>query len=70
MGGQVDLALLDIGGALPLIASGKVRALAVTGKERHPKLANVPTVRESGQPNYDLYVWIGLGVAARRRSPS
>ncbi|MEJ8847555.1 tripartite tricarboxylate transporter substrate binding protein [Variovorax rhizosphaerae] len=69
MGGQVDLALLDIGGALPLIASGKVRALAVTGKERHPKLANVPTVRESGQPNYDLYVWIGLGVAAKTPEP-
>lgn len=70
MGGQVDLALLDIGGALPLIASGKVRPLAVTGKERHPKLANVPTVRESGQPNYDLYVWIGLGVAAKTPEPA
>lgn len=70
MGGQVDLALLDVGGAMPLIASGKVRALAVTGKERHPKLANVPTVRESGQPNYDLYVWIGLGVAAKTPEPA
>ena len=70
VGGQVDLALLDIGGALPLIAAGKVRALAVTGKERHPKLANVPTVRESGQPNYDLYVWIGLGVAAKTPEPA
>ncbi|MNL03151.1 Tripartite tricarboxylate transporter family receptor [compost metagenome] len=70
MGGQVDLALLDVGGALPLIASGKVRPLAVTGKERHPKLATVPTVRESGQPNYDLYVWIGLGVAAKTPEPA
>lgn len=69
VGGQVDLALLDIGGALPLIAAGKIRPLAVTGKERHPKLANVPTVRESGQPNYDLYVWIGLGVAAKTPEP-
>ncbi|MGR4871643.1 Bug family tripartite tricarboxylate transporter substrate binding protein [Variovorax sp. LARHSF232] len=70
MGGQVDLALLDVGGALPLIAAGKVRPLAVTGKERHPKLANVPTVRERGQPNYDLYVWIGLGVAAKTPEPA
>lgn len=70
IGGQVDLALLDIGGALPLIAAGKLRPLAVTGKERHPKLANVPTVRESGQPNYDLYVWIGLGVAAKTPEPA
>ncbi|MEJ8821058.1 tripartite tricarboxylate transporter substrate binding protein [Variovorax humicola] len=65
MGGQVDLALLDIGGALPLIAAGKVRPLAVTGKERHPKLASVPTVRESGLPNYELYVWIGFGVSSK-----
>lgn len=70
MGGQVDLALLDVGGALPLIASGKMRALAVTSKERHPKLAAVPTVRESGQPNYDLYVWIGLGLAAKTPEPA
>jgi len=65
VGGQVDLALLDIGGALPLIAAGKVRPLAVTGKERHPRLAGVPTVRESGLPDYDLYVWIGFGVASK-----
>lgn len=70
MGGQVDLALLDIGGALPLIASGKLRPLAVTSKDRHPKLASVPTVRESGQPDYDLYVWIGLGVAAKTPEPA
>lgn len=70
MGGQVDLALLDIGGALPLIAAGKLRPLATTGKERHPKLASVPTVRESGLPNYDLYVWIGLGVAAKTPEPA
>ncbi|MDM0021161.1 Bug family tripartite tricarboxylate transporter substrate binding protein [Variovorax saccharolyticus] len=69
MGGSVDLALLDIGGAVPLIASGKLRALAVTGKERHPQLAQVPTVRESGLPNYDLYVWIGFGVNARTPEP-
>ena len=69
MGGQVDLALLDVGGAMPLITSGKVRALAVTGKERHPQLAAVPTLRESGLPNYDLYVWIGFGVAAKTPEP-
>lgn len=69
MGGSVDLALLDIGGAIPLIASGKLRPLAVTGKERHPQLAQVPTVRESGLPNYDLYVWIGFGVNAKTPEP-
>ncbi|RWA51819.1 ABC transporter substrate-binding protein [Cupriavidus sp. UYMSc13B] len=68
-GGTVDVALMDIGGALPLIASGKLRALAVTGKERHAQLPAVPTVSESGLPNYDLYGWISLGVAARTPEP-
>lgn len=69
MGGQVDLALLDVGGAMPLITSGKVRALAVTGKERHAQLTTVPTLRESGLADYDLYVWIGFGVAAKTPEP-
>ncbi|MDE2453227.1 MAG: tripartite tricarboxylate transporter substrate binding protein, partial [Burkholderiales bacterium] len=69
IGGTVDLALLDIGGALPLITAGKLRALAVTGRDRHPQLAAVPTVRESGLPNYDLYVWIGFGINAKTPEP-
>jgi tripartite-type tricarboxylate transporter receptor subunit TctC len=32
-------------------------------------LAAVPTVRESGLANYDLYVWIGLGVASKTPEP-
>ncbi|SCU96038.1 Extra-cytoplasmic solute receptor family protein 129 [Cupriavidus necator] len=68
-GGTVDVALMDIGGALPLIASGKLRALAVTGKARHAQLPAVPTVSESGLPDYELYGWISLGVAARTPEP-
>ncbi|QUN32803.1 tripartite tricarboxylate transporter substrate binding protein (plasmid) [Cupriavidus sp. KK10] len=69
MGGAVDVALMDIGGALPLIATGKLKVLAVTGKERHPRLPGVPTVSEAGLANYDLYGWISLGVAARTPEP-
>lgn len=65
IGGSVDLALVDVGGALPLIAAGKLRPLAVTSRERIPQLPNLPTVRESGLPNYELYVWIGLGINAK-----
>jgi len=65
IGGSVDIALMDVGAVLPLIASGKLKALASTGKERHPKLPGVPTVREGGLPEYDLYGWICLGVAAK-----
>lgn len=62
IGGSIDLALVDIGGALPLIAAGKLRPLAVTSRERIAQLPNLPTLRESGLPNYELYVWIGLGI--------
>jgi len=69
IGRTVDVALMDIGGALPLIESGKLKALAVTGRQRHPRLAGVPTVSESGLANYDLYGWISLGVAGKTPEP-
>ncbi len=60
--GQVDAALVDPGGALPLIRSGKLRPLAVTGEQRMPELPDVPTVRESGYPDYLQYSWASLYV--------
>lgn len=69
IGGTVDVALMDIGGALPHIASGKLKALAVTSRERNARLPNIPTVAESGVSNYELYGWIGLGVSAKTPEP-
>lgn len=57
MGGQVDLGLVDLGGASTLIRNGKVRALAVTGEQRSPDFPQVPTVQESGAQDYVLYSW-------------
>jgi tripartite-type tricarboxylate transporter receptor subunit TctC len=65
IGGSVDLALADIGGVMPLIQAGKLRPLAITSRERLAQLPNVPTLRESGLPDYELYVWIGLGIHAK-----
>jgi len=42
------------------IASGKIKALAVTGAQRLPELPNVPTVAESGFPGFEVYSWIGI----------
>jgi tripartite-type tricarboxylate transporter receptor subunit TctC len=47
-GGHIDLSGGNIGAATSLIASGDVRALAVTGDERVPALADVPSSREAG----------------------
>src|SRR5262249_21708644 len=39
--------------------SGKLRTLAVTTRERVPRLPDVPTIHESGVPGYDVATWIG-----------
>src|SRR5690606_18442531 len=62
IGGQVDTALVDLGGASPLLRDGKVRALAVTGEKRSPDFPNVPTLSESGLSDYSLYSWNALYV--------
>ncbi len=64
MGKQLDFALLHLGGAAPLIKSGKLRALAVTGEARSAELPDVPTVRESGYPDFVSYTWVSFYVRA------
>ena len=64
MSGVVDLSFGSISVAEPLLASGKIKAIAVTGKRRSPTLPNVPTVAESGYPNYEAYTFVGLNVPA------
>ncbi|MEN9316023.1 MAG: hypothetical protein RIS35_2416 [Pseudomonadota bacterium] len=67
--GVIDVHVTDIGGAIPLIKAGKLRALVVTGKQRHPFLPDVPTIAESGFPNYNLYVWTGYAVSSKTPEP-
>jgi len=57
MAGQIQLFFPDMTTALPLIGSGKVRALAVTSKRRSTYLPNVPTLAESGLPGYEAGYW-------------
>ena len=64
MGGQVDYGVITISGALPYLASGKMRALAITSKDRSRAVPTVPTVAESGAPGYELSQWQGLAVPA------
>ncbi len=51
LGGQVDLTFGTAPPFMPHIASGKLRVLAVTGKQRLPSLSQVPTTAEAGYPN-------------------
>ena len=63
LGRTLDAGMGDMSGALPLIQSGKLRALAVSGATRHPSLPNVPTVREL-YAEYENYAWTSFFVRA------
>ncbi len=56
IGGQVPAGFGVFAGALPHIRSGKLVALAVSGKQRTPQLPAVPTVIESGYPGFEMEV--------------
>ncbi len=60
IGGQVELMFANIVGALPHVKSGRVRALAVSSAKRAAVLPEVPTVAESGYPQFDATTWSGI----------
>lgn len=65
MGGTVTLMFDIIATSKPFIQTGKVRALAVTSRQRNRMLPDVPTMIESGVPGYDVGGWFGLYGPAR-----
>jgi tripartite-type tricarboxylate transporter receptor subunit TctC len=67
LGGQVDLMFDAVTTMVEQVKSGKVKAIATTGKQRSAVLPDVPTVHESGIPNYEATIW--LGVLAPKATP-
>ena len=55
--GQIPITWLSIAGALPFVKAGRVRALAISGRERSPSAPEVPTIAESGLPGFEFYLW-------------
>jgi tripartite-type tricarboxylate transporter receptor subunit TctC len=64
VGGSIPLAMAAVPSAAPSVASGILRALAVTSEKRWPTLSEVPTVAESGYPGFSHMTWIGVFVPA------
>lgn len=60
LGGQVQLMIDPIIAALPLVQSGKLRALAVTSSRRSSALPDLPTSAESGLPGLEMSSWYGF----------
>jgi len=64
IGGQVDYDFDNMPSAWPHVQSGKLRALAVTTAERSPTAPDLPTMKESGFPDFDVSSWFGLTAPA------
>ena len=58
--GETQLMVSDLGTSLPHIKAGRLRALGVTTAKRTSLMPDIPTIAESGLPNFDLIGWVGL----------
>ena len=68
LGREIDM-LLDTPVTVPNVKSGRLKALAVTTATRWRDLPDVPTMIESGYPNFDVPFWLGLLVPAQTPAP-
>ena len=60
MGNEVDMMVIGPPAAIPQMKAGKVKAIAVLGKERLPYMPDVPTIREGGIENCEVTTWYGI----------
>jgi len=60
IGGQVQLTFDTNVAALPMVQSGKVKAIAITSAKRSPSMPQVPTVAEAGYADYEMVPWITI----------
>ncbi len=69
MGGQVQYLFDNPSSALPYIRSGKLKAIAYTGRKRSAALPQVPTIAESGLAEFETVNWFGLLAPAGTPAP-
>jgi tripartite-type tricarboxylate transporter receptor subunit TctC len=69
MAGNVQIMVDQIAGSIGQIRDGRIRALAVTGAQRHPLLPDVPTVTEAGLPGASATSWGAVMVPAGTPEP-
>ena len=69
LAGQVSMIFSSLPSTMGYIRSGRLRALAVTGKQRSPELPDVPTMVEAGYPDFEVTGWFGLFASAKTPRP-
>ena len=61
MGGEIQFYMDSVLGSQALIDDGKLRGLAISGRERLPRVPNIPTLKESGYDGFeDVVIWLGM----------
>ncbi len=70
VGGEADLSFPALSPALPQITAARLRALGITSSERSPLLPNLPTIAESGYPDYAFTSWVGILAPAATPAPT
>ncbi len=58
--GETDLQFASLSSAIPLIKSGRLRALGITSPRRSPSLPELATLAELGLPGYEAVAWFGI----------
>jgi tripartite-type tricarboxylate transporter receptor subunit TctC len=69
VGGQVQAMFSNSPVALPHIATGRLRGLAVTSLRRSPAAPDLPTMEEAGVPNFKVTIWQGFSARAGTPKP-
>ena len=60
LGGRVTMMFDNMPSSLPLVKSGELKGIAVTSAHRHPAAPNIPTIAESGLPQFEATSWFAL----------
>ena len=60
LSGQVHVFITTPPSVMQHVQSGKLKALAIAGKTRHPMMPTIPTTAEAGLPDFTLEAWVGL----------
>jgi len=63
--GEVEIAVVPLATAVPLIKDGRIRALGLTGVRRSPAVPEVPTIAEAGVPGFASTSWQGWFMSAK-----
>ncbi len=69
IGGQVPVFFGSVASTKQYVDSGKLNALAVTGKKRASSMPTVPTMAEAGLPGYEVYEWNGIFAPSATPAP-